>query len=57
MLNNSPALNDIEDYGYDGNDQENVNYSTCIISKETNQPTYNEYDGDNIKQISHGINI
>jgi len=49
------TLNDVEQYGYDGNDKQYVNDPSRTIGEKTNCPTYYEYYSNQIEYISHGV--
>jgi hypothetical protein len=53
ILNDFPALNDVQQDRDDGDDQQNMNDSTCAIGEKTNCPTDNEDDSHYIEQVSH----
>jgi hypothetical protein len=45
----------LQQNGYNGNYQKNVNDATGMISEEANSPGYHQNNSDNVKQISHKV--
>ncbi|MBV6427875.1 MAG: hypothetical protein KIPDCIKN_02398 [Haliscomenobacter sp.] len=53
LLNGFPALNNPKDDHDDCNDQQNVYKPACAVAYKTYEPSNDENDGNDIKQISH----
>jgi|GEM_PF-1161669 len=46
-----------ENQGYNGNYQQNVDQSACTVNEKTEDPTYDQNNGNDIQQASHNFNL
>jgi len=53
----SRTPNNLQQDGYDGNNQQYVNDTTCMITKKTDRPGDYENNSNDVQQISHNDDL
>jgi hypothetical protein len=46
-----------ENQGYNGNYQQNVDQSAYTVNEETEDPTYDQNNSNDVQQASHNFNL